>query len=189
VKIARTSCRPTISLFLPISTDRNKARRRRPKYRLRRAATPGPKPSAQNVPTSPIGRSSTPRGRVKLDDVQVSQSTPARLGLCYACLAAKAFRQTLEAAVWISRCCEGRRADLSELGQKWPMSSLEHTGVQTLRRAPLEALTATVKTFRETAKTAPNRQELEFAGSVEHFAKAEWSEADRLSFYQQGQSN
>lgn len=62
-----------------------------------------------------------------------------------------------------------------------------HAVVQALRRSHVEALRAVLKTFRATAATAPNRSELEaFADKVEAFAKGEWKEAERLSFYRRG---
>jgi hypothetical protein len=79
------------------------------------------------------------------------------------------------------------RAGAAKLLRGWRGIDENHVVVQALRKAHIEALRAVLKTFRATAKTAPNRSELEtFADNVEAFAKTEWTEAERLNFYRPG---
>jgi hypothetical protein len=72
------------------------------------------------------------------------------------------------------------RAGAAKLLRGWRGIDENHVVVQALRKSHIEALRAVLKTFRATAATAPNRLELEA------FAKIEWKEAERLSFYRQG---
>jgi tetratricopeptide (TPR) repeat protein len=76
------------------------------------------------------------------------------------------------------------RAGASKLLRGWRGIDENHVVVQALRKSHIEALRAVLRTFRATARTAPNRSELEgFADQVEAFAKSEWKEAEKLTFY------
>jgi hypothetical protein len=56
----------------------------------------------------------------------------------------------------------------------WRGIDENHVVVQALRKSHIEALRAVLRTFRATARTAPNRSELEaFAEQVEGFANIE----------------
>jgi hypothetical protein len=69
----------------------------------------------------------------------------------------------------------------------WRGIDENHVVAQALRKSHIEALRAVLRTFRATARTAPNRSELEaFADRVEAFAKSEWKEAEKLTFYRPG---
>jgi hypothetical protein len=79
------------------------------------------------------------------------------------------------------------RAGAAKLLRGWKGIDENHVVVQALRKSHIEALRAVLTTFRATAKTAPNRSDLEaFADLVEAFAKTEWKEAEKLSFYRRG---
>jgi hypothetical protein len=79
------------------------------------------------------------------------------------------------------------RAGAAKLLHGWRGIDENHVVVQALRKSHIEALRAVLKTYRATARTAPNRAELEaFADEVETFANTEWKEAEKLTFYRAG---
>jgi hypothetical protein len=79
------------------------------------------------------------------------------------------------------------RAGAAKLLRGWRGIDENHVVVQALRKSHIEALRAVLKTYRTTARTAPNQPELEaFADKVDAFANTEWKEAEKLTFYRAG---
>ena len=76
------------------------------------------------------------------------------------------------------------RAGAAKLLRGWRGIDENHIVVQALRKAHLEALRSVLKNFRTAAKHWPELQA--FADKVEAFAKIEWTEAERLTFFRYG---
>ncbi len=79
------------------------------------------------------------------------------------------------------------RAVVSKVLRGWRGIDENHVVVQALRRAYLDALRDVLKTYRQTARTAPDWPQHEaFANSIEEFAGLEWTEVERLRFVRPG---